>query len=103
MVKQIKTNLVCSWCFKEASHRVVYIGDSIARIECQNCGHIFRVSRATLYSYLLYDWETRGFTKPVRLAEELRDDPSHFLVGLPFRIMSKPLRLAKELIDSYDS
>ena len=103
MIKQIRTNLICSWCFTEAPNRVIYIGDFIARIDCENCGHIFKVSRATLNSYLLYDWEMRSFTKPVRLAKEMRNDPSHFLVGLPFRIMSKPLRMAKELIDSYDS
>lgn len=103
MVKQIKTSLVCSWCFKEALTNITYVGDSIARIECENCNHVFEVSRTVLYSYLLSDWEKRGLTKPVRLAREIKKDPSHFIIGLPFRVMSKPLRMVKELIESCDS
>ena len=103
MVKQIKTSLVCSWCFKEALTNITYIGDCIAKIECENCNHVFEVSRTVLYSYLISDWEKRGLTKPVRLAMEIKKDPSHFIVGLPFRVMSKPLRMAKELIESCDS
>ena len=103
MVKQIKTSLVCSWCFSEALTTITYVGDSIAKIECENCKHVFKVPRTVLYSYLISDCENRSFTKPVRLAREIRDDPSHFIVGLPFRIMSKPLRMAKELVESYDS
>ena len=103
MVKQIKTSLVCSWCFKEALTNITYIGDCIAKIECENCNHVFEVSRTVLYSYLISDWEKRGLTKPVRLAREIRKDPSHFIIGLPFRVISKPLRMAKELVESYDS
>lgn len=103
MVKQTRTSVVCSWCFSEALTTITYVGDSIAKIECENCKHVFKVPRTVLYSYLISDWEKRSFTKPVRLAREIRDDPSHFIVGFPFRIMSKPLRMAKELIDSYDS
>ena len=103
MVKQIKSRLVCSWCFSEADTLVTYIADSIAKIECQNCGHIFKVSRPTLYSYLVSDWERRSFTKPVRLAREIKNDPSHFIIGLPFRIMSKPLRIARELMEVCDN
>jgi len=103
MVKQIKTSLVCSWCFKEALTNITYVGDSIAKIECENCNHVFEVSRTVLYSYLISDWEKRGFTKPVRLAREIKKDPSHFIVGLPFRVISKPLRMAKELVESCDS
>ncbi len=103
MVKQIRTSLVCSWCFSEASTIVTYVGDSIAKMECENCNHVFEVSRTVLHSYLVSDWEKRGFTKPVRLAREIRKDPSHFIIGLPFRVISKPLRMAKELIESWDS
>ncbi len=103
MVKQIKTSQVCSWCFKEALTDITYIGDCITKIECENCNHVFEVSRTVLYSYLISDWDKRGCTKPVRLAREIRKDPSHFVVGLPFRVISKPLRMAKELIESYDS
>lgn len=103
MVKQTKTSLVCSWCFSEASTIVTYVGDFIAKIECENCKHVFEVPRTVLYSHLISDWERRGFTKPVRLAREIRQDPSRFVVGLPLRVMSKPLRMAKELIDSWDS
>jgi len=103
MVKQIKTTLLCSWCFREAPTLITYVADSIVRIECQKCGHLFKVSRATLYSYLVSDWEKRSFTKPARLAREIKNDPSHFIIGLPFRVMSKPLRMARELIEVHDS
>ena len=103
MVKQMETSLTCSWCFSEALTTITYVGDSIAKIECENCTHVFEVPRTVLYSFLISDWEKRGFTKPVRLAREIRRDPSHFIVGLPFRVMSKPLRMARELIESSDS
>lgn len=103
MVKQTKTSLMCSWCFSESLTTVTYVGDLIAKIECENCNHVFEVPRKVLHSYLISDWEKRGFTKPMRLAREIKKDPSLFIVGLPFRVMSKPLRMAKELIESYDS
>ncbi|TET13433.1 hypothetical protein E3J84_00050 [Candidatus Aerophobetes bacterium] len=88
---------MCSQCFTEALTLITYVGDSIARIECERCGYIFRISKATLYSHLLSDWETRSFSKPLRLAKEIRNDPSRFILTFPFRVMSKPLRMAREL------
>ncbi len=103
MVKQMKTSLVCSLCFSKALNTSTCVGVSISKMECENCNHLFEVPRTVLHSYLISDWEKRGFTKPVRLAREIRKDPSLFVVGLPFRVISKPLRMAKELIESWDS
>ncbi len=57
MVKQVKTSLVCSWCFREALTNITYIGEYVAKIECESCSHVFEVPRTVLYSYLISGWE----------------------------------------------
>jgi len=56
---------MCSQCFTEAPTLITYVEDSIVKIECERCGYVFRVSRTTLCSHLLSDWETRSFSKPL--------------------------------------
>ena len=91
---------MCSQCFTEAPTLITYVEDSIVKIECERCGYVFRVSRTTLCSHLLSDWETRSFSKPLRLAKEMRSDPSLFILTFPFRVVSKPLRMARELVEA---
>ncbi|MCD6082640.1 bh protein [Candidatus Aerophobetes bacterium] len=97
MVKEVKTTLLCSWCFKEAPTIITYVGDSIVRIKCESCGHTFKVSSEMLCSYLISDWRKRAFTKPIRLAEEIRKNPSRFINSLPKRVVTKPFRMLKEI------
>ena len=101
MMKEVKTTLHCSWCLSEAPTLITYIGDSIVKIECKSCGHVYRISRAALYSSILSEWEKRVLTKPLRLAEEMRNHPSRFVLSFPFRVLSKPLRVTKELAETY--
>ncbi len=101
MIKQIKTTLYCSWCLREAPTLITYMGDSIVKIECQSCGHIYRISKAALYSCILSEWEKRALTKPLRLAKEMKNHPSRFVLSFPFRVLSKPLRVTKELTQAY--
>lgn len=101
MIRQIKTSLYCSWCLSEAPTLITYIGDSIVKIECKNCGHVYRISRAALYSCILSEWERRALTKPLRVAKEIKSHPSRFVLSFPFRVLSKPLRVTKELAQAY--
>jgi len=101
MIRQIKTTLHCSWCLSEAPTLITYIGDSIVKMECQSCGHIYRISKASLYSSILSEWERRALTKPLRLAEEIKSHPSRFVLSFPFRVLTKPLRVTKELAQTY--
>jgi len=97
MIKEVRTTLLCSWCSKETPNIITYVGDSIARIKCQSCGHTLKISPETLYSYLISDWRRRAFTKPIRLAEEIRENPCHFINSFPQRVISKPLRMIREM------
>ena len=101
MIRQVKTSLYCSWCLSEAPTLITYIGDSIVKIECQSCGHTYRISKASLYSSILSEWEKRALTKPLRLAKEMKNHPSRFVLSFPFRVLSKPLRVTKELAQTY--
>ena len=101
MIKEVKTSLYCSWCLSEASTLITYIGHSIVKIECKSCGHIYRISKASLYSSILSEWERRALTKPLRLAKEIKSRPSRFVLSFPFRVLSKPLRVTKKLAQTY--
>jgi len=101
MIRQVKTTLRCSWCLSEAPTLITYMGDSIVKMECQSCGHIYRISKASLYSSILSQWERRVLTKPLRLAKEIKSHPSRFVLSFPFRVLTKPLRVTKELAQTY--
>jgi len=97
MVKETKTTLLCSWCFKESPILITSIGGFIVRMKCESCGHTFKVPTEMFYSYFLSDWKRRILTKPTRLAEEIKSDPSSFANSFPMRVITKPFRIAREI------
>ena len=48
-----------------------------------------------------FQWERRVLTKPLRLAKEIKNHPSRFVLSFPFRVLTKPLRVTKELAQTY--
>lgn len=97
MIKETKTTLLCSWCFKESPILITSVGGFIVRMKCQRCGHIFKVPTEMFYFSLFSDWKKRILTKPARLAEEMINDPSSFTSSFPMRVITKPFRIAKEI------
>jgi len=49
MIKETKTTLLCSWCFKESPILITSVGGFIVRMKCQRCGHIFKVPAEMFY------------------------------------------------------
>jgi len=37
----------------------------------------------------------------LRLAKEIKNHPSRFVLSFPFRVLTKPLRVTKELAQAY--
>jgi len=96
-MREVKTTLVCSHCFKESAVRITYLGDSTIKITCESCGHITKVSPESISTFFSKDWKHRVLTKPLRIAQEVSHDPLHFVSTFPLRLLTKPLRIAREL------
>lgn len=97
-MREIRTNLICSRCFKESPVRITYLGDSIVQMRCENCGNSMRVhSKSSVPHFSLKEWERRIVTKPVRVAMEAQSNPLRFISSFPFRLLTKPLRVSCEL------
>jgi len=99
-MKQIKTTLVCSHCFKESPIRITYLRNSPIRLTCENCGYTIKLSGITEQELSLSQWERRLLTKPLRIALETKRDSLNLISMLPIRFITKPLRIIRELEES---
>jgi len=92
-LKEVKTNLKCSWCFEESGVKVIYEGNKPVKLVCENCGRVITLSSVPSHP----SWKLRILTKPLRLAREASQHPVYFTSTLPFRLLIKPLRIMREL------
>lgn len=91
-----KVQLFCADCNKNTLHKIVYINDEVARIECAHC-HKSIDTNLDIKNAFYNEAYQRIYSKPKRLIEELGNNPGIFLVTLPFRLISKPYRITKGL------
>ncbi|MCD6406845.1 hypothetical protein J7L81_03120 [Candidatus Aerophobetes bacterium] len=96
-MKEIKTTLICSHCFKESPVRITYLEESTVKLTCERCGHTIRITEKKRQDLSLTDLELRILTKPLRLALEAKKDSFRFVSTLPLRMLIKPFRIAREL------
>ncbi len=98
-MKEIRTILVCSHCFKESPVKIKYLHDSMFEISCERCGQKIRIyskPEQILFSSLK-EWGERALTKPIRIAIEAKRDSIQFMSTFPFRLLTKPLRIVQEV------
>ncbi|MCD6257101.1 bh protein [Candidatus Aerophobetes bacterium] len=96
-MKEVRTTLLCSNCFKEAPMKILYIGNSMAKITCESCGYTIKVAPEEAIELYLDDLKHRILTKPLRIAKEIRKDSFQFISTFPLRVITKPLRVAREI------
>jgi len=96
-MKQIKSYLLCSRCFKNSPVRITYFPDSRIRLVCLRCGYTTEISSRSFSPFFLHHLEKRILTKPLRMAVELKKDSLAFLSTLPLRVITKPVRLIREI------
>ncbi|GGL57157.1 bh protein [Sporolactobacillus putidus] len=96
---EMEAVLFCSNCDHETPHKIVYINDQIAQIECQQCHHAIDLEIDVVKEFYKELYKKIS-TKPARITNEYRQDLSIFLRKLPFRVISKPYRVMKELNES---
>ncbi|HET7657910.1 MAG TPA: bh protein [Bacillales bacterium] len=84
--------LFCIHCDEETEHKVTYLNNEIARIECEQCRHIIKLDVDILREFYKEVFE-HVVTKPSRMTEEYKKDLSHFLFSMPVRVVTKPYRM----------
>ncbi|MEN3185460.1 MAG: bh protein [Atribacterota bacterium] len=95
--EKMKTSLTCLRCQKDTLHSVVYQGEVIRIIRCEECGLEVSFDQKKLLTLYGEDLLKRVLTKPRRLTEEYEKDLFSFFSSIPFRIVTKPYRILKEL------
>lgn len=95
--EEITTVLRCLSCQRETEHRLIYQGDIVKSIVCQECGLEISFDKDRLLALYGEDLVKRVLTKPYRITEEYREDLVKFFSSIPFRIITKPYRMLKEI------
>jgi len=96
-MKDTKTSLVCSHCFKDSSVKITYLKNSTVKLTCENCGYTVRISSEAASHFSFTEWGYRLLTKPARTALEVKRDSLNFISTFPLRVITKPIRIAREL------
>lgn len=102
MYTYMKGMLYCLYCKKETEHTIVYEGDMIKKIKCDECGTELEIDKEKAKKSYTEDFINRIFTKPQRMTEELQQDLTTFLLSLPIRIVTKPYRVLEEVKEQID-
>ena len=95
----MKASLFCLHCNDETPHIIVYINNEITSVQCEDCNHQVGIKVDIMKEFYKEIYE-RVCTKPSRITQEYKEDLSHFLSRLPFRVVSKPYRLMRDLNES---
>lgn len=96
-MKNMKTSLMCSRCFKNSSVNITYVGGSTVKLTCEDCGYTIRMPPKNVLDLDFPNLERRLLTKPARVAREMEKDCFHFVSSFPLRVITKPIRIAREL------
>lgn len=94
-----KVQLFCVNCNQNTLHKIVYINDQVAFIECECC-HKSLDTKLDIKNAFYHETYQRIYSKPKRLIGELENNPGLFFVTLPFRLLSKPYRMTMGLNQS---
>ncbi len=92
----IETELYCITCLGQAPHTVTYVHDILYMVKCEQCGKE-SVMEPDLLKEIYSQYVDRIISKPQRITQEFREDLSHFISTMPYRVISKPFRTYKEL------
>lgn len=91
-----EATLYCIKCLDDTLHEVTYVNDILYEVRCEECNK--RQSRVSDIQRELYiNYFERIFSKPQRVKKEAGDNLPHFLLSLPYRVMSKPFRTYSEI------
>ena len=105
MSETVEMERYCLTCREETVHVLHYADGLLKEGRCTKCDEVFsnKVKLIEVYGENLMK---RVLSKPLRLAEELKEDPTGTLMGLPGRAIRKPFREASriaELLESEES
>ncbi|MFM1654066.1 hypothetical protein ACI7RC_18490 [Brevibacillus sp. B_LB10_24] len=89
------TELYCIDCLGQSQHTVIYVNNVLYKVTCNGCGKE-NIINPDLPAEIYSRYFDRILSKPQRITKEFREDLSHFLSSLPFRILSKPYRTYNE-------
>jgi GTPase SAR1 family protein len=101
-ISEIDVTLYCSNCHDETLHHIQYLNNKIQSIDCTNC-HRKQVTEMNPMRELYKEVYKRVTSKPTRLTKEYKKDFSHFIEGLPKRVLSKPLRLINYISETKEA
>lgn len=98
MSKAVEAERFCLECREETMHVLRYANDLLKEGRCTKCGYVFRnrVKLLEVYGERLME---RVLTKPLRLAAEIKENPTETILGLPGRALRKPFKEVSKLAD----
>jgi transcription elongation factor Elf1 len=94
------TEFYCTNCLAESPHTVIYVNDILYKVTCKTCGKE-SIIHPDLPKEIYIRYFDRILSKPKRITKEFRQDMSHFLSSLPYRLLSKSFRTYRELKEIY--
>jgi hypothetical protein len=92
----------CLNCKEETVHVLHYADGLLKEGRCTRCGSVFS-NKLKLMEVYGENLMKRMLSKPLRLAEELREHPAETLMGLPGRAIRKPFKEAARIADLLES
>jgi hypothetical protein len=98
----IEMERYCLTCKEETVHVLHYADGLLKEGRCTRCDEVFsnKMKLIEVYGEKLMK---RVLSKPLRLAEELKEDPAGTLMGLPGRALRKPFKEASRIAELLES
>ena len=100
-VLQLDSELYCSECHAETTHRVTYLNTMIQKIECLGC-HQHIGSDIEFKKELYAEMVNRVSSKPFRVVKELNENTFTTIRKLPFRMFQKPFNIINDVRKSHN-
>lgn len=98
MSKRVEAEKYCLDCKEETTHVLHYVDDLLKEGRCTKCGSVFhnKMKLLEVYGERLMD---RVLSKPLRLAAEIKENPTETILGLPKRAVKKPFEEMFRIVD----
>jgi len=92
----------CLTCREETVHVLHYADGLLKEGRCTRCNEVFS-NKMKLVEVYGENLMKRVLSKPLRLAEELKEDPAGTLMGFPGRALRKPFKEASRIAELLES
>jgi hypothetical protein len=88
--------LVCS-CGGEQLHRLTYVHGCLLTITCEQCGKATEMPRELVLGQYARDFRSRLWRLPAKVRSGVTDQPVHFLLTLPLKMVGKVDQTLREV------